>query len=152
MYKLYTPEYLINLRNGMLSPYVNPSSYVGNMFESTPIAMRTEGATCGILSGGGGGIYHGFDGNRAGYDLSAYQNTYLPQMSGNHAMQRLDPYSLTGGGSGWGARVLQFKKRAGGTHRQTLKAPPKNRRRCGNHSKRHIYKRTKRTKRTNVNK
>ena len=82
----------------MPSPYVNPSSYTGKMFESTPIAMRTEGATCGVLSGGGGGIYHGFDGNRAGYDLSAYQNTYLPQTFGNHAMQRLGPYSLTTGG------------------------------------------------------
>ena len=84
----------------MPSPYVNPSSYTGNMFESTPIAMRTEGATCGVLSGGGGGVYHGFDGNRAGYDLSAYQNTYLPQTSGNHAMQRLGPYSASSGGGG----------------------------------------------------
>ena len=83
----------------MPSPYVNPSSYTGKMFESTPIAMRTEGALCGVLSGGGGGIYHGFDGNRAGYDLSAYQNTYLPQTSGNHAMQRIGPYSASGGGT-----------------------------------------------------
>jgi hypothetical protein len=83
----------------MPSPYVNPSSYTGKMFESTPIAMRTEGALCGVLSGGGGGIYHGFDGNRARYDLSAYQNTYLPQTSGNHAMQRFGPYSASGGGT-----------------------------------------------------
>jgi len=84
----------------MPSPYVNPSSYAGDMFESTPIAMRTEGTTCGVLSGGGGGIYHGFDGNRAGYDLSAYQNTYIPQTSGNHAMQRLGPYSASASGGG----------------------------------------------------
>ena len=45
------------------------------------------------MGGGGGGVYHGFDGNRAGYDLSAYQGAYVPQHSGNHAMQRLDPYS-----------------------------------------------------------
>ena len=90
------------------SPYVNPSSYAGNMFESTPIAMRTDSAcsACGVLSGGGGGIYHGFDGNRSGYDLSAYQNTYLPQTSGNHAMQRLGPYSVSSGG---GRRVRKFK-------------------------------------------
>ena len=49
------------------------------------------------MGGGGGGVYHGFDGNRAGYDLSAYQGAYVPQHSGNHAMQRLDPYSQQGG-------------------------------------------------------
>lgn len=47
------------------------------------------------MGGGGGGVYHGFDGNRAGYDLSAYQGAYVPQHSGNHAMQRLDPCSQT---------------------------------------------------------
>jgi len=50
------------------------------------------------MGGGGGGVYHGFDGNRAGYDLSAYQGAYVPQHSGNHAMQRLDPYSSQQGG------------------------------------------------------
>ena len=59
--------------------------------------MDTGGKT-GILSGGGGGIYHGFDGNRAGYDLSAYHNNYVPQETGNHAMQRLSP--LSGGKRG----------------------------------------------------
>ena len=49
------------------------------------------------MGGGGGGVYHGFDGNRAGYDLSAYQGAYVPQHSGNHAMQRLGPYSQQGG-------------------------------------------------------
>jgi hypothetical protein len=49
------------------------------------------------MGGGGGGVYHGFDGNRAGYDLSAYQGAYVPQHSGNHAMQRLDPCSQQGG-------------------------------------------------------
>jgi len=36
----------------MTSPYVNPSSYAGNMFESTPIAMRTDSAcsACGVLA------------------------------------------------------------------------------------------------------
>jgi hypothetical protein len=85
---------------GTSTAYINPSSYSGNMFKSAPLAMDTGGKT-GILSGGGGGIYHGFDGNRAGYDLSAYHNNYVPQETGNHAMQRLSPLS---GGSKWGKR------------------------------------------------
>ena len=44
----------------------------------------------------GGGIYHGFDGNAGGYDLSPYQNNYVPQTASNHAEQRIHPYS--GGG------------------------------------------------------
>jgi len=78
------------------SPFVNPSSYSGNMFDSKIDVKMTTGGNSGILSGGGGGIYHGFDGNAGGYDLSSYQNTYVPQTVSNHAEQRIHPYS--GGG------------------------------------------------------
>ena len=78
------------------SPFVNPSSYRGNMFESKVNVNMTTGGNSGILSGGGGGIYHGFDGNAGGYDLSPYQNNYVPQTASNHAEQRIHPYS--GGG------------------------------------------------------
>lgn len=61
------------------------------------------------MGGGGGGVYHGFDGNRAGYDLSAYQGAYVPQHSGNHAMQRLDPYSQQGGDRRCRRRTVQKK-------------------------------------------
>ena len=56
----------------------------------------TTGGNSGVLSGGGGGIYHGFDGNAGGYDLSPYQNNYVPQTASSHAEQRIHPYS--GGG------------------------------------------------------
>jgi hypothetical protein len=71
--------------------------------------MDTGGKT-GILSGGGGGIYHGFDGNRAGYDLSAYHNNYVPQETGNHAMQRLSP--LSGGKGGKRGRPRATRRRS----------------------------------------
>jgi len=45
----------------------------------------------------GGGIYHGFDGNAGGYDLSPYQKNYVPQTVSNHAEQRIHPYSGGGG-------------------------------------------------------
>ena len=94
---------------GTSTAYINPSSYSGNMFESAPLAMDTGGKT-GILSGGGGGIYHGFDGNRAGYDLSAYHNNYVPQETGNHAMQRLSP--LSGGKRGRRPRATRNRNRS----------------------------------------
>ena len=75
------------------SPYVNPLAYATSIFDSSPLKMDTSMKP--TMGGGGGGVYHGYDGNRAGYDLSAYQGTYVPQQSGNHAMQRLDPYSQT---------------------------------------------------------
>lgn len=78
------------------SPYVNPLAHATGIFDSLPIKMDTSMVS--NMGGGGGGMYHGFDGNRAGYDLSAYQGTYVPQHSGNHAMQRLDPYSSQQGG------------------------------------------------------
>jgi hypothetical protein len=78
------------------SPFVNPSSYSGNMFESKVNVKMTTGGNSGVLSGGGGGIYHGFDGNAGGYDLSPYQNNYVPQTASSHAEQRIHPYS--GGG------------------------------------------------------
>ena len=76
------------------SPFDNPSSFGGNMFDSTIDVKMTTGGNSGILSGGG--IYHGFDGNAGGYDLSPYQNNYVPQTASNHAAQRIHPYS--GGG------------------------------------------------------
>ena len=79
------------------SPFVNPSSYSGNMFESKVNVKMTTGGNSGVLSGGGGGIYHGFDGNAGGYDLSSYQNNYVPQTVSNHAEQRIHPYSGGGG-------------------------------------------------------
>jgi hypothetical protein len=75
------------------SPYVNPLAHTSGIFDSSPIKMDTSMVS--NMGGGGGGVYHGFDGNRAGYDLSAYQGAYVPQHPGNHAMQRLDPYSQT---------------------------------------------------------
>ena len=78
------------------SPFVNPSSYGGTMFDSKIDVKMTTGGNSGILSGGGGGIYHGFDGNAGGYDLSLYKNNYVPQTTSNHAEQRIHPYS--GGG------------------------------------------------------
>ena len=75
------------------SPFVNPSSYGGNMFDSKIDVKMTTGGKSGVLSGGGGGIYHGFDGNAGGYDLSPYQNNYVPQTASNHAEQRIHPYS-----------------------------------------------------------
>ena len=75
------------------SPYVNPLAHATGIFDSSPIKMDTSMVS--NMGGGGGGVYHGFDGNRAGYDLSAYQGAYVPQHSGNHAMQRLDPCSQT---------------------------------------------------------
>ena len=75
------------------SPYVNPLAHTSGIFDSSPIKMDTSMVS--NMGGGGGGVYHGFDGNRAGYDLSAYQGAYVPQHSGNHAMQRLGPYSQT---------------------------------------------------------
>ena len=80
--------------------------------------MDTGGKT-GILSGGGGGIYHGFDGNRAGYDLSAYHNNYVPQETGNHAMQRLSP--LSGGKRGKRGRPRATRR---GVQRWQLKKKP----------------------------
>jgi len=65
------------------------------MFDSKIDVKMSTGSKSGILSGGGGGIYHGFDGN-AGYDLSSYQNNYVPQTASNHAEHRIHPYS--GGG------------------------------------------------------
>jgi hypothetical protein len=79
------------------SPFVNPSSYSGNMFDSNIDVKMTTGGNSGILSGGGGGIYHGFDGNAGGYDLSPYQKNYVPQTVSNHAEQRIHPYSGGGG-------------------------------------------------------
>ena len=75
------------------SPYVNPLAHATGIFDSSPVKMDTSMVS--NMGGGGGGVYHGFDGNRAGYDLSAYQGAYVPQHSGNHAMQRLDPCSQT---------------------------------------------------------
>lgn len=77
------------------SPYLNPLAHATGIFDSSPVKMDTSMVS--NMGGGGGGVYHGFDGNRAGYDLSAYQGAYVPQHSGNHAMQRLDPYSQQGG-------------------------------------------------------
>ena len=77
------------------SPFVNPSSYGGNMFDSKIDVKMTTGGNSGILSGGG--IYHGFDGNAGGYDLSPYQKNYVPQTVSNHAEQRIHPYSGGGG-------------------------------------------------------
>ena len=86
------------------SPFVNPSSYGGNMFDSKIDVKMTTGGNSGILSGGG--IYHGFDGNAGGYDLSPYQNNYVPQTASNHAAQRIHPYS--GGG-----RKIRTRSRRG---------------------------------------
>jgi hypothetical protein len=108
---------------GTSTAYINPSSYSGNMFESAPLAMDTGGKT-GILSGGGGGIYHGFDGNRAGYDLSAYHNNYVPQETGNHAMQRLSP--LSGGKRG---RPRTTRRRLRPRHRHRTASRRRRRRR-----------------------
>lgn len=77
------------------SPYLNPLAHATGIFDSSPVKMDTSMVS--NMGGGGGGVYHGFDGNRAGYDLSAYQGAYVPQHSGNHAMQRLGPYSQQGG-------------------------------------------------------
>ena len=74
------------------SPYVNPLAHATGIFESYPV-VKMDTSMVSNMGGGGGGVYHGFDGNRAGYDLSAYQGAYVPQHSGNHAMQRLGPYS-----------------------------------------------------------
>jgi hypothetical protein len=90
------------------SPFVNPSSYGGNMFDSNIDVKMTTGGKTGVLSGGGGGIYHGFDGNAGGYDLSPYQNNYVPQTASNHAEQRIHPYS--GGG---GRRKTRTRRRRG---------------------------------------
>jgi len=97
------------------SPFVNPSSYGGNMFDSKIDVKMSTGGKSGILSGGGGGIYHGFDGNAGGYDLSLYQNNYVPQTVSNHAEHRIHPYS---GGGGkirtrrrCGKRVVASRKR-----------------------------------------
>jgi len=97
------------------SPFVNPSSYSGNMFDSKIDVKMTTGGNSGILSGGGGGIYHGFDGNVGGYDLSPYQNNYVPQTASTHAEQRIHPYSGGGGKtrtrSRCGKRVVASRKR-----------------------------------------
>ena len=90
------------------SPFVNPSSYGGNMFDSKIDVKMTTGGNSGILSGGG--IYHGFDGNAGGYDLSPYQNNYVPQTASNHAEQRIHPYS---GGGGGGGRKTRTRSRRG---------------------------------------
>ena len=105
------------------SPFVNPSSYGGNMFDSNIDVKMTTGGNSGILSGGGGGIYHGFDGNAGGYDLSPYQNNYVPQTASNHAEQRIHPYS--GGGKKTRTRMRRGKqvasrKRMHRRKRQTL--------------------------------
>ena len=88
--------------------------------------MDTGGKT-GILSGGGGGIYHGFDGNRAGYDLSAYHNNYVPQETGNHAMQRLSP--LSGGKGGKRGRPRTTRRRLRPRHRHRTASRRRRRRR-----------------------
>ena len=93
------------------SPFVNPSSYGGNMFDSKIDVKMTTGGNSGILSGGG--IYHGFDGNAGGYDLSPYQNNYVPQTASNHAEQRIHPYSGGGGGGGGGGRKTRTRSRRG---------------------------------------
>ena len=105
------------------SPFVNPSSYGGNMFDSKIDVKMTTGGKTGVLSGGGGGIYHGFDGNAGGYDLSLYQNNYVPQTASNHAEQRIHPYS--GGGKKTRTRMRRGKqvasrKRMHRRKRQTL--------------------------------
>ena len=96
------------------SPFVNPSSYGGNMFDSNIDVKMTTGGNSGILSGGGGGIYHGFDGNAGGHDLSPYQNNYVPQTVSNHAEQRIHPYSGGGGGGGGEERKTRTRRRRRG--------------------------------------
>ena len=100
------------------SPFVNPSSYSGNMFDSKIDVKMTTGGNSGILSGGGG-IYHGFDGNAGGYDLSLYQNNYVPQTASNHAEQRIHPYS--GGGRKTRTRSRLGKRVVGVASRKRIR-------------------------------
>ena len=111
------------------SPYVNPLAHATGIFDSSPVKMDTSMGS--NMGGGGGGVYHGFDGNRAGYDLSAYQGAYVPQHSGNHAMQRLDPYSQT------------QQQQQGGRHRRRT-VPKKSLNRKNKNKRKYKHKTTKR--------
>jgi hypothetical protein len=114
------------------SPYVNPLAHTSGIFDSSPIKMDTSMVS--NMGGGGGGVYHGFDGNRAGYDLSAYQGAYVPQHSGNHAMQRLDPYSQT----------EQQTQQQGGRRRIRRTVPKKSLNRKNKNKRKYKHKTTKR--------
>ena len=114
------------------SPYVNPLAHATGIFDSSPIKMDTSMVS--NMGGGGGGVYHGFDGNRAGYDLSAYQGAYVPQHSGNHAMQRLDPCSQT----------QQQQQQQGGRQRRRRTVQKKSLKRKNKNKRKYKHKLTKR--------
>ena len=107
------------------SPYLNPLAHTSGIFDSSPIKMDTSMVS--NMGGGGGGVYHGFDGNRAGYDLSAYQGAYVPQHPGNHAMQRLDPCSQTQPQQQQGGRRRRRKRNTNKNKKKYKRKPTKRR-------------------------